>query len=78
MLPKQGADNDEAIKDIKMELEAQKMRCDGHERMIKDLQSICDTHENTLEMLRQQIVELHRSNGTLNATYYGETYDIVA
>jgi hypothetical protein len=77
MLPKKDGDNEEAIKELKIEVEAQKMRCDGHERMIKDLQSICDTHENTLETLRQKVVELHRSNGTLSATYYGETYDII-
>jgi predicted nucleic acid-binding Zn-ribbon protein len=77
MLPAQGNDNDDIVKDLKKEVQTLKSRCDAHERTIEDLQSRCDTHQNALEMLRQEIVGLHDHQETLNTTYRGKNYDLM-
>lgn len=48
-----------------------------HERTIEDLKSRCDTHQNALEMLRQEIVGLHDHQATLNTTYREKNYDLM-
>ncbi|KAF8259736.1 hypothetical protein EI94DRAFT_1706873 [Lactarius quietus] len=74
----EGEDNNKTFKDLKMEVQALTARCDEYERIIKDIQSACDTHENILEMLRQQIVNIHDSGGTLNSMYGGKNYDLIS
>ncbi|KAF8265901.1 hypothetical protein EI94DRAFT_1702131 [Lactarius quietus] len=64
-----GKDNDKTFKDLKLEVQALTVRCNEYERIIKDLQSARDTHKNILEMLWQQIVDLHDSWGTLSSAY---------
>jgi hypothetical protein len=62
----EGQDNDQAFKELKKEVQALTIRCNEYERIIKDLQSAHDMHENVLEMLQQQIVDLHDAQGTLS------------
>ncbi|KAF8262958.1 hypothetical protein EI94DRAFT_1704378 [Lactarius quietus] len=71
-------DNNKTFKDLEMEVQALTARCDEYERIIKDLQSAQDTHENILEMLRQQIVSLHDSGGTLSSMYGGKNYNLIS
>ncbi|KAF8267175.1 hypothetical protein EI94DRAFT_1701201 [Lactarius quietus] len=68
-----GKDNDKTFKDLKLEVQALTVRCNEYERIIKDLQSAHDTHKNILEMLWQQIVNLHDSQGTLSGAYSERT-----
>ena len=78
MLPAQGKDHDRIIEDLKTEVQALKSRCNRYEKANRDLNSQCDTHENTLEMLRQQIVRFLDSQGTLSTMYHGNTYDLLS
>ncbi|KAF8264130.1 hypothetical protein EI94DRAFT_1703479 [Lactarius quietus] len=71
-------DNNKTFKDLEMEVQALMARCNEYERIIKDLQSACDTPENILEMLRQQIISLHDSGGTLSSLYSGKNYDPIS
>ncbi|KAF8262447.1 hypothetical protein EI94DRAFT_1704764 [Lactarius quietus] len=73
----QGEDDNKTIKELKMEVEALKSRCNGYEREIRDLQGTCDTHEKVLEMLRQQIMRLMDAQGILNTTYGGKSYVLI-
>jgi|ERR1700744_4022398 hypothetical protein len=75
MLPSQDEKDDQIIK-LNMEVEALKNRCGGYEKIIKDLESRCDTHERTLEMLRQQVVRFHDSQGTLSTMYHEKEYEL--
>ncbi|KAF8266098.1 hypothetical protein EI94DRAFT_1701983 [Lactarius quietus] len=73
----QGKDDNKTIKELKMEVEALKSRCNGYEREIRDLQGTCDMHENVLEMLWQQIMHLMDAQGILNTTYGGKSYVLI-
>ncbi|KAF8257438.1 hypothetical protein EI94DRAFT_1708999 [Lactarius quietus] len=73
----QGEDDNKTIKELEMEVEALKSRCNGYEREIRDLQGTCDTHEKVLEMLRQQIMHLMDAQGIPNTTYGGKSYDLI-
>jgi predicted nucleic acid-binding Zn-ribbon protein len=77
-MPAQGKDEDDdgIVKDLKKEVQTLKGRYNEPERIIKDLQSRCETHENVLEMLRQEIVGLHDSQKTLDTMYLGNSYDL--
>ena len=59
----QGEDNEEIVEGLKMEVQALKTRCNGYEKIIEDLTSKLETHENAIEMLRQQIVHYLDSQG---------------
>ncbi|KAF8258338.1 hypothetical protein EI94DRAFT_1708091 [Lactarius quietus] len=76
-LQENGEDDNKTIKELKMEVEALKSRCNGYEREIRDLQGMCDTHENVLEMLRQQIMRLVDAQGIPNTTYGGKSYVLI-
>ena len=77
MLLAQGKDDDEIVEGLKMEVEALKIRCNGYERAIKDLNSRCDTHENALEMLCQQLVGYLDSQSALSTMYNGKNYELM-
>ncbi len=49
----------------------------GQDKMIEDLKSRCETHERVLKTLRQEIVQLHDSQKTLNTMYDGKSYDLM-
>ena len=70
-------DENKRVEELEMEVERLKRKCDGYERMILDLKSRSDTHKNALEMIRQQIIHLHDSQGTPNTTYGSNNYDIM-
>ena len=76
MLPSQVEKDDQIVK-LNTEVEALKARCGEQEKMIKDLESRCDTHENALEMLRQQVVRLLDSQGTLSTRYGEKEYKLL-
>jgi uncharacterized coiled-coil protein SlyX len=57
-------------------VQALKTKCDRYEKRIKELESRCDTHENAMEMLRQQLVRLHDSQGTLSTMYCEKEYEL--
>ena len=78
MLLAQGKDHDGIAEDLKMKVQTLKCRCDGYEKVIKDLTSRCNTHENALEMLWQQIVHYLDSQGTLSTMYHGNDYDLMS
>ena len=51
MLPAHCKAHDQIVEDLKNEVQTLKMICNDHGRIIKDLESRCDMHEDTLEML---------------------------
>ena len=70
--------NDTAlVEGLKNEVQALKSRCDILEKTVKDLQSICDTHQQTLETFRQNIIDLYRHQGMLNLSYQGEEFEVM-
>lgn len=75
MLSSQGEKEGQIIK-LNMEIEALKTRCGEYEKRVQDLESRCDTHENALEMLRQQVVHLLDSQGTLSTMYREKEYEL--
>ena len=77
MLLAQGKDDDGIIEGLKLEVHTLKNRCNRYERMIKDLQSRCYTHQNALEMLLQKIVHCLDSQGTLSTMYHRKNYDMM-
>ncbi|KAI9430693.1 hypothetical protein H4582DRAFT_2063481 [Lactarius indigo] len=70
-------DNDSVVRDLEKEVHALKSRCEGQDKMIEDLKSRCEIHERVLEMLWQEIVQLHDSQKTLNTMYDGKSYDFM-
>jgi predicted nucleic acid-binding Zn-ribbon protein len=75
LLAKGAYDDTMLVEDLKNEVQALKGRCNMLEKSLKDLQSICDTHQRTLETFRQHIVNLHRHQGTLDLSYKGEDFE---
>jgi hypothetical protein len=74
-LPSQGEKEDQII-NLNVEVEALKTRCGVYEKKINDLESRCNTHENALEMLRQQVVRLQDGQGTLSTVYHEREYTL--
>ena len=65
------------VEDLKKEIQALKSRCNMLEITVKNLESKHDTHQRTLETLRQQIVILHSRQGTLDLSYQGEEFELM-
>ena len=65
------------VESLKNDVQALKSRCNILEKTVKDLQSICNTHQNTLETFRQEIINLHRCKGTLDLSYQGEGFEVM-
>ena len=74
-LPSQGEKEDQII-NLNVEVEALKTRCGVYEKKINDLESRCNTHENALEMLWQQVVCLQDGQGTLSTVYHEREYTL--
>ena len=75
----EGTDNDIAsIEGLKNEVQALKNRCDALKNTVKNLQSICDTHQRSPETLWQQIVNLYKHQGTLDLSYQGEVFEVMS
>ena len=47
------------------------------ETSVKNLESMLNTHQRTLETLRQHIVNLHSRLGTLDLSYQGEGLEVM-
>lgn len=76
MLLAKGKNNDITIvKGLENELLALRSRCDMLEKTVKDLQSICDTHQGAFETFRQHIVGLYNHQGMLDSSYQGEVFE---
>jgi hypothetical protein len=76
MLPSKGENSEEIIR-LNKEVNTLKARCGGYERIIKDFEARFDSHEDALEMLRQHVVRLLDSQGTLSTRYNGKNYDLL-
>jgi hypothetical protein len=69
-------DNDiTEVEGLKNEVNALKIKCDMLEKTVSNLQSVCGTHQKTLEAFRQQIINLHVNQGTLDLSYQGELFE---
>jgi hypothetical protein len=73
-----GTDDDVAlVKVLQDEVQALKSRCNILEKTVKDLQSICDTHERSLDSFRKAIVRHLGSRGTLDLNLQGEELEVM-
>ena len=71
-----GTHNDKAeVEGLKEAVKALKSRCDMLEKTASDLQSVCETHQKSLETFRQHIINLHANRGTLDLSYQGEVFE---
>ena len=78
MLPAYGKDDDATLLERpKDDMHALKSRCNALEKTVRDLQSICDTHERALETFRQHIIELQNAQGMLDLSYQGEDFEVI-
>jgi hypothetical protein len=53
-----------------------KSRCNMLEKEVRNLQSICETHENSLETFREYVINLRLHQGTLDLSYEGEKFEV--
>ena len=73
MLLTKGANDDTLlVKGLRSEVQALKSLCNMLKKLVKDLQSRCNTHEGYLETFRLEIMNFHRNKGTLNLSCKGE------
>lgn len=63
------------VEDLKNEVQALKIGYSVLEKAVRDLQSICETHEKSLEAFRQHIVKLYGSQ--LDLSYEGEGFELM-
>jgi hypothetical protein len=63
------------VEGLRNVVQALEIRCDMLEKTVRDLQSVCETHEKTLETFRQNIIKLHAHQGTLDLSYQGEVFE---
>ena len=69
---------------ITLRYEALKATCDKLkdtvielQKSVKILQSTCETHERTLEMLRKQIAGFQLDQNSLDLRYQGEQFELM-
>jgi uncharacterized protein YlxW (UPF0749 family) len=78
LLPAKGPDDGTIlVNDLKNEIQALKSRCNKLETTVKNMESKYNTHQRTLETLRQHIVSLHSHLGTLDLSYQGEELEVM-
>ena len=71
-----GTHNDIAeVEGLKDAVKALKSKCDMLEKTVSDLQSVCETHQKSLETFWQHIINLHANWGTLDLSYQGEVFE---
>ena len=79
MLLTKGANDDTVlVESLKSEVQALESQCNMLEKLVKDLQSRCDTQEGYLETFRLEIVNFHRNEGTLDLSCQGEELELEA
>jgi hypothetical protein len=71
-----GIDDDAVVIGLKNAVQDLKSRCDMLEKTIRNLQSICGTHENSLETFRQYVINHGLHQGALDFSYEGETFEV--
>jgi hypothetical protein len=54
-----------------------KSRYNMLKKAVKDLQSICETHERVLETFQKHIVGVQWQKGELNLTCEGEKFEVM-
>ena len=70
-------DNDiDLVKGLKDEMQALKSRCDGLEKNVKTLLSICNMHGWSLDSFRVEIVRYGIEQGTLDLSYEGDRLEL--
>ena len=73
MLLTKGANDDTLlVEGLRSEVQALKSLCNMLKKLVKDLQSRCNTHEGYLETFQLEIMNFHRNKGTLNLSCKGE------
>lgn len=77
LLAKGTDDNITLVEGLKNDVQALKNRYNILEKIVKDLQSICDTHQRSLETFWQHIVNLHQHQGTLDTSYQGQEFEVM-
>jgi hypothetical protein len=75
MLAKGTRDDITEVEDLKDAVKALKFKCDMLEKTVSNLQSVCETHQKSLETFRQHIINLHANQGTLDSSYQGEMFE---
>jgi len=70
-------DNSTVVEGLKDEVQALKLRCDVLEMAVRDMQSMCDTHQGSLETFRQHVVKLEKQLGMLDLAYQGEQFELM-
>ena len=70
-------DNSTIVEGLKNEVQALKIRCSVLEKAVRDMQSICDTHQGSLETFWQHIVKLEKQGGMLDLAYQGEQFELM-
>jgi hypothetical protein len=63
------------VEGLKNEVQALKIGYNVLEKAVRDLQSICETHERSLEAFRQHIVKLYGRQ--LDSSYEGEGFELM-
>jgi hypothetical protein len=72
-----GIDNDVTVViGLKNAVQDLKCRCNMLEKTVRNLQSICETHENGLETFQKQIIDLCLCQGMLDLSYQGEKFEV--
>jgi hypothetical protein len=66
-----------AVEGLKNEVQALKKRCNTLDKAVRDLQSICETHERSLEAFRQHIINIQGRQGKLDLSYQGEDFELM-
>lgn len=77
MLAKGTHDDITEVECLKNAVQALKSRCDMLEKTVRDLRSVCETHQKSLETFRQHIINLHVHQGTLDSNYQGEEFEVM-
>ena len=57
------------VKGLKDAVKALKSKCDMLEKTVSNLQSVCETHQKSLETFWQHIKNLHANRETLDLSY---------
>lgn len=76
MLTKGIDDDVTALIGLKNAVHDLESRCGMLEKTVRNLQSICETHENSLETFREYIINLRLHQGTLDLNYEGEKFEV--
>ena len=77
MLTKGTYDNITEVECLKNAVQALKSRCNMLEKTVRDLQSIYEMHQKSLETFWQHIINLHAYQGMLDLNYQGEEFEVM-